>query len=136
MIPVDQTRFGGPGSPPESLGNCYAACLASILELPLDAVPAALGTTDDWWPKLQEWLHPFGLGSISLQVADGDDLGWLPRGAFHVLTGKSPRGDWDHAVVACSGRVVHDPHPSRAGLHGTARTIELFVALDPGDAAC
>ena len=32
MKPVDQTSFGFPG------GNCFSACVASILELPIDDV--------------------------------------------------------------------------------------------------
>lgn len=33
MKPVDQTTFGAPH------GNCLMACVASILEVPLDSLP-------------------------------------------------------------------------------------------------
>ena len=48
MIPASMTRTGYGG-------NCYQACIASILELPLDEVPdmapvmvATEGTGEDW----------------------------------------------------------------------------------------
>ena len=37
-----------------------------------------------------------------------------------ILTGKSPRGNFNHAVVAYNGEVVHDPHPIGGG-------VESFV---------
>lgn len=45
MIPVFQTRYAV-----ETFGNCFEACLASILELPLTAIPdrAALVDADAW----------------------------------------------------------------------------------------
>lgn len=45
MIPVFQSRYAA-----ETFGNCFEACVASILELPLAAVPdrAALVDADAW----------------------------------------------------------------------------------------
>lgn len=45
MIPVFQTRYAV-----ETFGNCFEACIASILELPLSSVPdrAALVDLDAW----------------------------------------------------------------------------------------
>lgn len=36
-------------------GNCQAACVASILEIPIDDVPNYHG--DGWWDKWQEWAY-------------------------------------------------------------------------------
>ncbi|MCH6575571.1 MAG: hypothetical protein IH795_10285, partial [Bacteroidetes bacterium] len=38
VIPVNQTKFGGSDAPIEEQGDCFRACLASILELALDEV--------------------------------------------------------------------------------------------------
>jgi hypothetical protein len=41
----------------------------------------------------------------------------LDENVYHQISGPSPRGQgiW-HAVVGCNGQIVHDPHPSKAGL--------------------
>jgi hypothetical protein len=92
MIPVFQTRTSA-----ETLGNCFEACLASILELPLARVPdraahidaAAWAETvraararggekavgdlelpgyDAWENELRIWLGERGLGLLELRI--------------------------------------------------------------------
>lgn len=41
MKPIDQTTFGVPG------GNCFSACVASLLELSIDDVPYFMGDCDE-----------------------------------------------------------------------------------------
>ena len=53
MKPVDQTILTAPG------GNCFAACVASILELPLADVPNFC-SEERWWNALQIWLCAIG----------------------------------------------------------------------------
>ncbi len=118
MKPVDQTIFGAPQ------GNCLPACIASILEYPLEEVPHFGDTT--WVATLAVWLAPRGLYPIIATLPNDD---WRPAG-FHILAGKSPRGDFLHAVVARGAEIVHDPHPSRAGLL-TVVDATLLVPLDP-----
>ncbi len=73
MIPVYQTVHG-------PRGNCYAACIASILEVPLDALPARA--------TLAAWDEPpAGYGIASMRVRDNSI----------------------HAVVCLDGKIVHDP---------------------------
>jgi len=121
VIPVDQTRFGSPG------GNCLAACVASLLELPLADVPQLGPTT--WLDDLGAWLLKRGLYPICFKI----DAPWRPTGLY-ILAGKSPRGDFLHAVVARGDEVVHDPHPSRAGVLSHV-DVTLFVPIDPGPRA-
>ena len=48
MIPVFQTRYSA-----QTFGNCFEACVASILELPLTAVPdRAQFVNEDAWADL------------------------------------------------------------------------------------
>lgn len=128
MKPVDQTTFGHPG------GNCYSACVASLLELPIEDVPYFMGEpANEWSKRLDEWLAPRGFYALHYEInpenrAYYDREKLWPKG-FYILGGKSPRGD--HAVVARGRDMVHDPHPSRAGLtdtDGFTLLIPLFGA--------
>lgn len=132
MIRVDQTVFEVPG------GNCFSACVASLLELPIEQVPYFMGDEpfdteprDDWFPTLLDWLEPRGWWAVPVPLNND----WRPSGLC-ILSGKSPRGDFDHSVVAM-GRgcgepleVVHDPHPSRAGVTSLVDVV-LLVPIDP-----
>lgn len=127
MKPVDQTVFTVPG------GNCFSACVASLLEIPIDAVPYFMGDKppgepEDWFGRLLDWLRPRGYWAIPLPVGNG----WKPEGLC-ILSGKSPRGDYDHCVIARGLDVVHDPHPSRAGIQ-TMVDVVVLVPLEPGPA--
>jgi hypothetical protein len=100
--PVDQTSYGILD------GNCFSACIASILEVPLGDVPYFWGPRQAWFAR---WLAGQGL-AVAL----------YPRGV-HVPWGYSIAGGPSarfagrmHACVALDGVVVHDPHPSRDGL--------------------
>ena len=111
MIPVTQTRTG-------AQGNCFEACMASLLEVPLSEVPD-FGRDDVFLEKVAGFLEPHGL--LYVQIAPHDDvLGvMMKRGdIFHTIEGRSPRGG-QHAVVGCNGHVVHDPHPQ----DGTGRGL-------------
>lgn len=101
MIPIFQTRYAV-----ETFGNCFEACLASILELPLGMIPDRLDyiDADAWadlvqttrrngdavgdldWPinetyddDLSAWLEQRGLGMIELEIGRKTmtEQGWL-----------------------------------------------------------
>lgn len=130
MRPVFQTRFGGPNAPPGEVGNCYAACLASILELPLEAIPDGIGTTDRWFDKANDFLRTQGLQLLCFEHDGARDTPW-PKDVWCIISGKSPRGDWMHSTVGRNGKTVHDPNPAGGDLRGTARQIEFLVPIDP-----
>ncbi len=123
MKPIFQTRFGA------EEGNCFAAALASILEIPLDAVPVGLGQKDDCYREVNAFLRPMNLGSVSF-TWDAGTTWFLPEDTWCILSGKSPRGHL-HATVGMHGRIVHDPHPDGGGFVGNDREILAFVAIDP-----
>jgi hypothetical protein len=116
-------------------GNCFAACVASILELPLAEVPnfcaAAAGT--GWWPGFQHWLGERGLYAIGVKLGAGRPA--MSPAAFGVpciLTGTSPRGDWRHSVVAFTAvggfEFDHDPNPNHDGRWPHDITEVTFLA--------
>ena len=128
MKPVDQTTFGFPG------GNCFSACVASLLELPIDEVPYFMGDSleDDggaWFERFLAWLKPRNLYAVCFKLGDS----WRPAG-LHILSGKSPRELANtralHSVVALGDEVLPDPHPSRAGVLSRDDTV-ILIPLDP-----
>lgn len=119
---IDQTIFA---DDPKRKGNCVAACVATVLGVPLDRVPhfiefgIAYGDSDDvaevshgnnWWAMMLGFLAGHGLWVVELdEVTDAEG------GEFVLVAGMSPRGVV-HQVVYRAGRLWHDPHPSRAGV--------------------
>lgn len=122
MIPVDQLivpdRFDAVYH-----GDCMRAVIASILELPADAVPHCYDydarTCADGSlavARLQAWLGPRGLGYLELFVVEehyAEFAAHYLRG-HHVMVGLA--GVAEHAVVGYQGACVHDPHPRRTGV--------------------
>jgi hypothetical protein len=135
MIEVEQTIM----SPPD--GNCFAACLASILELPLEVVPNLArfwhdGEWDRAWNKQQRWLERFGLRVTWAEPSDAKD--WRPEG-YWISTNNVGQGEHDqHATVWRGHEMVWNPCPgSKADGSdlGACTLIEYFIALDPAKIA-
>lgn len=109
MIPVNQTLFGG------KEGNCFEACLASIMEVPIEIFP---GYKDaDWLALYNRFLGAnFGL-QLLLIAGEQHQLFKVQFGmdCHHLISGQGPRG-LKHSVVGLNGRMVHDPHPDGSGL--------------------
>jgi hypothetical protein len=107
MTPVDQTRFGKPD------GNCYAACIASILDRPLEEFDnRPVDFENEFTESWQAFMATKGYALV--EVLAGQTL--ITRGLHYIASGPSPRGPFDHAVVYRDGELVHDPHPSRDGV--------------------
>jgi hypothetical protein len=133
MKPIDQTIFGFPD------GNCFAACIASLLELPIEEVPINSGG-DDWLPSTQAFLKTKGLFflEIRLDVAVKYPLYEL-FDVWCLYYGKSPRGNWSHSIVGKLDmdngfphfKYIHDPHPDKTYLEGEVKGIGFLVPLNP-----
>ena len=112
MTPVEQTIIG-------EHGNCFAACLASLMEIPIEQVMCAQEAHESgksWTQELSRWLAPFGLSYIEVKP-EGIDYVWLSRCGYHMIGGDSPRGTvGGHSVIGLNGKIYFDPHPTRAGL--------------------
>ena len=122
MIPVMQTQFGSPR------GNCFAACIASILEVPLRTVPNFC-EQENWREATNEWLKPMGLCYLDVTLP-GDARDELVRfWQFHVISGDGPRG-LRHSVVGFAGEIVHDPHPDGGGVAGDLE-YGLLICNEP-----
>ncbi len=114
MKELTQTVFG------EHKGNCFPTCIACLLDCEKDTdVPNFHGA--DWWGQYQEWLVARGW---RLRVWYHNTWG-KPKG-YSIMSGKSPRGDFLHAVVAYDGELRWDPHPDRTGIE----TVEDYIVLN------
>ncbi|MBD3268527.1 hypothetical protein GF373_17805 [bacterium] len=122
MKPTYQTRL----TPPD--GNCLAACLASIFEVPLSTVEFDV-QADDWQEQMDDMLRrEFCCGTVEFEAKDikADLRG--PRG-WHLIEGKSPRGEHWHAIVGKDGKPHFDPSPIGDPQHplDTMEIYRLFV---------
>lgn len=111
MTPVIQTKTGRDG-------NCFAACVASVLDIPeeLDAITSALAGDGDWTEQelqFSAWCAQRGLISIPFLPWHERCVGFM-RGVICIASGRGPRGR-QHAVVWRDG-MLHDPHPDGGGL--------------------
>jgi len=123
MIPIDQTIFG-------KTGNCFPACVASILQLKLSEVPDWCTTEgDNWFLAFRKWCQETrGLYPVMLLLDEKTSVKDLFPG-FTLIGGNGPRG-LKHEVIYLHGKLFHDPHPSRAGLE-TIEDMILFVSFNP-----
>lgn len=109
MKPIKQTRIG-------SKGNCFEACIASILELKINDVPDlnAFEENCEWVPLLNKWLSRYDVCYIECNIERNDmDSFFKDRNFYYILIGKTSRSeDILHAVVGYNSKIVHDPHPN------------------------
>lgn len=124
--PVFQSKLYQPDAPMR--GNCRAASIASLLELPLWMVPPIEDMRGDLQEeRWNEWLgRMFDLEVIRTHGHAPDSL---PE--FYVACGPSPRAQADsiyHAVVYRRGELAHDPHPSGIGVVSVEFTYHLQPA--------
>ena len=129
MIPVKQTKLH---DPPKSIGNCFQACLASILEISIEDTFDIFGediTENNWIQKLNEWLaEKYDLCFYEFrkeQFYHRESLG------YHIISGKSPRNPkQQHSVVGYEGEMVFDPHPSNDGILTEGGVVfNIFIKL-------
>lgn len=112
MKPVMQTKRGGSMVPPEERGDCWSACLASILEVAIEDVPVPHSDDPEshWWDTTQQALAPHGYEAVQ---ANFEGFCW-PRGYWiAVVPSKNlEREDGTaegHVIVMLDSEVAHDP---------------------------
>lgn len=162
--PIDPVPQRFPGSPhqttatdPASVGDCYRACIATLLAVPIDDVihvqharnlaEQAAGHELPWSDRriAREHLRtahvvhldpPFGTVAVDLADISIDEAERLD--VPYIVTVTSKRGPWPHAVVAHRGEVVWDPsqHPDGYTLlddqHEPGTAVEvLALPYDP-----
>lgn len=99
-------------NPPHSVGNCFRACLASLLEVTIHDIPAFethpafMDPNDDgdWQKPLNDYLAEKGLFINMIKLSERV----VPAG-YCILTATSPIGKWGHCVIVKDGKQVFDP---------------------------
>lgn len=107
MTPHTQTIFVN--DPRGIPGDCMRTAVASLLDLPTEAVPhfVLFDGPGEWFTVFNMWLK--GRGLVIKPLAKGN----VDRPCLAI--GMSPR-EVEHVVVWGPEGLLHDPHPSRAGL--------------------
>lgn len=137
MRPVMQTVF--PTDDNSLRGNCFAACLASVLELPLEDVPHVMEHVD-WRERTNAWLATRGLGAVEVNLTTEEAALYpLPPGMWVLVAGHTTRHpERLHSVVArtlsggCTWEYMHDPHPE-GGFLTKATHVMWLASLNPAE---
>ncbi len=132
MKPVDQTILHDEMA--FRSGDCYRACVASILEIPVEEVPHfAELYQDNMYNEAEKWFASRGVYSIRLFIKDFSQnrIFLWGMGAHAIVSGLSPRGkNVHHSIVGHADgynvTMVHDPHPDRTGIVGGDRWIQIL----------
>lgn len=134
----DQTTFSDRDA--GTYGDCCRACVATLLQIDPQTLPHPIGPDGQWHMPFHKALRDIGWSIRSIdydpQLAPDCTIRDQNWGGFQVpqlvmAAGRSPRGKWLHAVIwdRLADRMVHDPHPSRAGLVSIEARIAAADAL-------
>ena len=117
MKKVYQTKFGKPE------GNCFSACLASILEIDISIVPNFQEPRGEWYKLYKKWLNQYNLDLVALNNWEGESKEFAPQ-VYAIVGGKSSRG-LAHSVVYFGLEMIHDPHPEGGGVKDITEWIYI-----------
>ena len=137
MIPVKQRNRHDPAA--GVWGDCHRAAVATMLSLPLDAVPhfGDGGPTGDVFKALEKaFLASHGLVPIDAVYAGGEaDVQLI----LHVVSAMNPdvpfllggtsRNGVDHTVVCLNDAIVHDPSLDDSGIVGPCKDGWYWVTF-------
>lgn len=110
MTPVKQSIADGPEN-----GDCFRACVASILDLELNDVPHFLKgkysvPPEGWSLKFIKWLKKYDLSYLEINVGDFPDaiICLDLSDSYHLIGGDTDH--WvSHKVVGKNGKEVFNP---------------------------
>jgi hypothetical protein len=137
--PIRNDGHAADGTP----GDCMRAALATILGVDLHDVPHVV-MFSQWWDEARRTV---GRHMKGWDIGCWDEFSWpfyTSAGAdanayappFVIGAGPSPRGPFGHVVIldATTGEMVHDPHPSRAGILQVEAVYALCAPYEPAPA--
>lgn len=107
-------------------GDCLNACLASLLEIPLEHVPMFNMERDNgvWWHLVQEFLKSWGYQMVMIKLTEHTPWYAMPHSPFAIFIGVTKTSQLMHAVV---GRVNAN--------YGTDDHVEFELLHDPSEGA-
>ena len=139
MIPVNQKYKHDPDA--GVVGDCFRACLASLLELPLEQIPhfareSATAGLESMMPLVEDWLAARGLYLFNFPVSPpfgyrdptreivrrygkrNPNIHYILSGATRPDADETGDDRYNHAVICHGGQIVHDPNDSKPGVVG------------------
>ncbi len=126
MKKVYQSKFG-------IEGNCFAACIASILETELDSIPF-LSDFDDNWKDYLNALNTILKSRFNLFIDYTTYDYWETRfkdnfkDSFYIVSGDSNQDGFEHAVIFKNGELQHNPN-SKGTEMIRATTCYFFIQI-------
>lgn len=128
MKPIFQDKFGTDADnlDPETTGNCFQSCVASILDLPINEVPHFVCVPGDWFSAFERWALERGYW-VAMVAGSITPSPWA---GYAIANGISVRNT-HHSVVYFGDELAHDPNPVGGGL----ATVESFYYLVPRNPA-
>jgi hypothetical protein len=115
MKPIYQTRDGKDG-------DCLRACIASLFEVDLEQIPD-FGAAVGQWLRLESFMNERNMRPLGFSPMNFTP----PYNAYYLIWGVGPRGA-RHSCIGLNGEIVHDPHPSSAGLQIIDQYV-IFVSF-------
>lgn len=132
MLKVTQTWLGGIDAPIDGHGNCFQACVASVLEIPLEgAFNHGVFGDNEWLEEFNKWLKQYGLACIFIQCSPDKPLNCSPILGIHIAEMEAIGAKLKHAVVFEDDKIIHDPMPYPRTKEYTCCGVYFFVPLDP-----
>lgn len=99
--------------------DCLVACLATFFGEAYEAVPHFVADHGGMWSEaFREWLDSRGYECVCFD-------NHYPRKGVYLADGWTDR-DTPHMTMWRGVEMIHDPHPSRAGLTNIRRTYWLM----------
>lgn len=113
-----------------NLGDCLKTCVAMVLGVDPATVPHFAMSATSWFTRMRLHAASFGHDWACFLPDQMAEYWPLEPGCRVIASGRSPRGNFLHAVVVdhCSD-LLHDPHPSHAGL--ASGVVDYLVLVRP-----
>ena len=109
--------------------DCHMACVASILEVPLERMPQIDPDKDalDWHEEWQEWFAKQGLVSYDIEFKDS----WKKVKGYTIGCVDSQKQiGRHHSIVCLNGRPVFDPMESNERTY-EPEDVEVHTLIVP-----
>lgn len=106
-------------------GDCYRTSIAMLMGMSAEDLPNFADDPDkSGLTRCREWLRERDLGVLQVLYPPELELDAILSSIEHlspgiavIITGRSPRGDWNHCIVALNGKVFCDPATGKGGEH-------------------
>jgi len=124
-------------------GDCHRTAIAMLLDMERDAIPHfgfRCNDSEEFDRNVTDWLNTQGFTQITVAYLAGNEDSLTDilhsinvqngPGLVFLLGGRSPRGEYNHTVIAGDGRILLDPHPDNTGLAGpSVQSLMYFVTF-------